>query len=275
MSNRGKAHRPEQEKPQGDQLRAAALFVALFFAAGVLLFLGVFGGLRIYSVLTDEAGPPRVAIVDQLSLTAPNPAFAGEATQMLEAAGYAVDYYPGEQVTVDFYRDLAKRDYELVLLRAHAGRHQVDGKLPDDTRLFTSEPYSPTKYVEEQRDGRLSISLFDRGQSEESELYFGIPAEFVTSSMKGNFDGATVVLMGCDVLRGERLAQAFVEKGAVAVVGWDGPVSASHTDAATLNLLERMLDDELAAPDAAAAAMAELGPDPFYDSVLLSYSPEG
>ena len=272
MSRRDNAQRSEQPTPpQGDQLRAAALTVGFFFAAAVL----VVGGVLAYSLVTREAGPPKAAIVDQLSLTAPNPAFAEEATAMLEEAGYAVDYVPGEQVTVDFYRSLPTHGYELIFLRAHAGRYQVDGEPTDDTRLFTSEPYSPLKYVEEQRDGRLSISIFDRSDLEDNEAYFGIPADFVTSSMKGSFNDAKVILMGCDVLRGERLAKAFVEKGAEAVVGWDAPVSASHTDAATLELLRRHLFDDLSVPAAAAAAMDELGPDPYYDGVLLSYTSEG
>lgn len=269
--------RPEEgtlvgEPSHGNDLRAAARVVAAFFAVG-LLFLA---GLLIYTLVGREAGPPRAVIVDQLSLTAPNPAFAEEATAALERAGYEVDYVPGEQVSVDFYRNLPKRGYDLVLLRAHAGRHlRGDGEETENVALFTSEPYIPTRHVEEQRDGRLTIGAFEREDLGGAEAYFAIPAEFVESSMKGGFGGAAVILMGCDVLRGELLAEAFVGKGAAAVVGWDGPVSASHTDAATLNLLQHYLLEDLPVQEAAAAAMAEVGPDPFYDSVFLSYPTGG
>ena len=57
-------------------------------------------------------------------------------------------------------------------------------------------------------------------------------------------------------------------------MGWDEAVTASHTDAATLSMLRHMMDEELSVEDAAEAAMAEVGPDPYYDSVLLSYPPE-
>ena len=92
--------------------------------------------------------------------------------------------------------------------------------------------------------------------------------------MRGGFDGANVVLMGCDVLRGEQLAAAFVDKGAGVVVGWDRPVTAAHTDAATLSLLRRYLVEGQSFEEAAAAASAELGPDPYYEGVLLSYTAE-
>ena len=44
----------------------------------------------------------KAAIVDQLSLTFPNQTFIETATNTLKQAGYTVDYYPGEKVTVEF-----------------------------------------------------------------------------------------------------------------------------------------------------------------------------
>lgn len=220
----------------------------------------------------DTPGPPRAAIVDQLSLTAPNPDFARQVRELLEPVGYQVDYYPGEQVTVDFYRELPKRGYDLVLMRAHAGlREEAPGEFTDEVSLFTSERYTTTSYVQEQRDGRVTMVLYGE---EDSEAYFGIPAAFVRHSMKGRFDGATVILMGCDVLRGKDMAEAFVWKGAQAVVGWDGPVSADHTDTATLSLLRHYFSEGLSVQEAAAAAMDEVGPDPYYGARFLSEPPQ-
>ena len=39
-------------------------------------------------------------------------------------------------------------------------------------------------------------------------------------------------------------------------------------------MLRHMLEEQLPIGEAAAAAMDELGPDPYYDSVLLSYPPK-
>ncbi len=250
----------------------------LAFAAGAGLALAV-GAVAAFFVLSGSdggpPGPPRAVIVDQLELTAPNPDFAKQATELLEAAGYEVDYVPGAEVTVDYYRELPSKGYEIVLLRAHAaGRELSDDEYGDDVSLFTSERVSATKYAKEQRERLVKGVGYNREQMERGELYFGIPSSFVQRSMKGDFGGATVVLMGCDVLRAQNMAEAFVDRGAGAVVGWDAPVSARHTDAGTLSMLRYLLVDELPVQEAAAAAMAEVGPDPYYDSVFLSYPPE-
>lgn len=220
---------------------------------------------------------PRAAIVDQLSLTAPNPNFAGQATELLAAAGYRVDYFPGEAVTVDFYRNLPTHGYEIVLLRAHAAGAEfaTSDRSAREVTLFTSERTSANKYLKEQDERLVRGVGYTRRDIEEGKLYFGIPPAFVESEMRGGFGGATVVLMGCDVLRAQNMAKAFAERGAKDVVGWDGPVSASHTDAATLKLLQHLLAEDLSVQQAAAAAMTEVEPDPFYNTTLLSYPPEG
>ncbi len=245
-------------------LATAALVVSVtaFFASSW------FGG---------ESNAPRAAIVDQLSLTVPNPAFVEDATATLETAGYAVDYFPGEEVTVDFYRELPKHGYDLVIVRAHAGQVKTVNSSGDvvetwGSALFTAEPYSKWRYTDEQRElNLLSVAYYSFRNAPEDQ-YFAILPEFVASSMKGDFDGASVILMGCEVLTDPELAQAFVDKGAGAVVGWDGTVSASHTDAATLNMLEHLVLEDLSLEAAAQLAASEVGPDPFYGSTLASYS---
>jgi hypothetical protein len=222
----------------------------------------------------SPAGPRTAAIVDQLALTQPNPAFAEAATGTLEQAGYVVDYYPGEQVTVDFYRNLPTRGYDLIVFRVHSGlveeRDVETGQItPEDyVSLFTGEPFSETKYVEEVAAGPLGVA--DYGY-EGSPRFFGIGPEFIRSRTRGKFDQTTVILMGCDGLKSDRTARAFLERGVEAFVSWSGPVSASHTDTATERLLRHMLIDGLPTRDAVSRTMAEVSPDPTYDSTLLSY----
>lgn len=240
----------------GVAICAVAAFVAAVLATG------------------GDGGPPRAIIVDQLSLSQPNPQFAEEATALLERAGYEVVYVPGEQVTVELYRRLPTYGYDIVLLRTHAGRRIDDGKLTDYAHLFTGEPYSTSRYVDEQRDGYLRVVAYDEAAIEADETFFGIPESFVSEHMLGDFDGATAVLMGCDVLRASALADAFVERGAGAVVGWDDQVSASHTDAATLAMLRGVIDEGLSVEAATTAAASELGPDPYYGAELVAHAGE-
>ena len=243
-------------------------FLAVVFAAGLVGSL-VFVGL----LLQGQEGPPRAVIVDQLSLTHPNPDFIEKATSLLEEAGFTVDYYSGEEANVRLYQNLARRKYAYVILRNHSAlipdyRVGSGPLVRGDLGLFTAEPASQTRYLEEQRTFRLTFGkYFDGGPR-----YFSVGSRLIASS-SGDFDDATVVIMGCDGLTSSHMAAAFVEKGAKAVVGWDGLVSAGHTDAATLKMLRYQLLDQLPVQEATAAAMAELGPDPTFESVLLSYPP--
>ena len=122
------------------------------------------GGLWLATpIFFSPSGPPTAAIVDQLSINVPNPDFVASATASLTEAGYLVDYYSGEEVTVDLYRQLPKLDYDIIVMRAHAGLSQeVDQETGEVTGteyvgLFTGEVYSKDKYHEEPKvAGRTS-----------------------------------------------------------------------------------------------------------------------
>ena len=220
-------------------------------------------------------GPKRAVIVDQLSLTQPNPDFAASATSLLRRAGYVVEYFSGEEVTVDFYRDLPTHDYDLIILRVHSAiTKEIDAATGEETMeeyvgLFTGEPYDETKYEEEQM-GRLGKA----GYYEGAPPLFGIAPKFIEYSMRGGFNNALIVMMGCDGLRSQRTAQAFLNKGARAFVSWDKPVSGSHTDAASLRLLEKLVVTGLPVGEAVAQTAAEVGPDPTYGAELRIYPPQ-
>jgi hypothetical protein len=103
--------------------------------------------------------------------------------------------------------------------------------------------------------------------------FFGLKPSFVTTAMQGTFKpGTLVVLMGCDGLRANEMAQAFIAKGAAHFVSWDHPVTAPHTDKATQVLLRHLFVDALPLAAAVAQTMQEVGPDPYQHS-RLAYFP--
>jgi hypothetical protein len=192
---------------------------------------------------------------------------------MLEEAGYAVDYYHGEEVTVDFYRQLPTHRYELVILRAHVARFRTrDKNVTDDVSIFTGEPYGQTEHSVEMNAGFVGRGRFF--ESNPPSYFFTIRQKFVESEMKGKFDSATVIIMGCDGLRSDNMAKAFLSKGAKAVIGWNTSVSAARTDDSTERLLRHLVIDGLDAQRAAASTMLEVGPDPEFGSVLRVYPRE-
>jgi hypothetical protein len=233
--------------------------------AAVLFLGGDDGG---GSVLDD--GEKRAVIVDQLELTQPNPEFVSEAQEVLINSGYKVDLFRGEGVTVDLYRTLPSRAYDIILLRVHAGiTTEVDADTGEKTgteyvSLFTGEKYDETKYPSEQLN-RLGKARYENG---EGDPLFGIGPEFVSKSMEGDFGGATIVMMGCDGLRSQTTGEAFLGRGAGGFVSWTKPVSAPHTDEATVALLQRLLQEDLDLQQAVEQTAQEVGPDPTYDAEL-------
>jgi hypothetical protein len=209
----------------------------------------------------------RAAIVDQLSLTAPNPEFVEDSVSFLEDNQYDVDYFPGEEVTVDLYRDLPKGEYDLVLLRVHSTAEVSRGEEDvTSVSLFTGQPYSEDLYRQEQLQGRIGFAQY----TESSPRLFGITSEFVRESMEGEFDDAVVLMMGCQGFINAQGAEAFEERGARAFIGWDGLVSAQHTDEATALLLRQLVQEGAEPSDAIAQTMASVGPDPDYGSQLVA-----
>jgi hypothetical protein len=259
------------KRKQGERPLARSAWVRL--AVLVAFVLVIAGAAALWWQIGRGAPAKRAAIVDQLSLTSPDQAFVDATTTALEKAGYTVDYYPGDQVTVEFYRYLPQHHYGLIVLRAHSGlstitnldTHQVTHT--NSVSLFTGQPFDTSLYQAERDAGRLGRSRYVE-DGEEVLGVFGIEPSFVQSSMQGRFDNTLVVLMGCNGLDAPAMAQAFISKGASAVVGYDDFVSASFTDAVTSDLIERLFNDHTPLPDAVKQTSDQFGPDPEYGGRL-------
>jgi hypothetical protein len=210
----------------------------------------------------------KAAIVDQLYDLQPNEAFIVQITRYLEDYGFKVDLYQGEDITVDFYRKLQTRGYQLIIFRVHSGLLQVGrDRVINKTWLFTSEPYSPTRYVSEQLTDQVAQAAINKY----SPLVFAINAKFITESMEGTFKDTAIIMMGCSCFHFSDLAEAFVQKGASTYVAWDRSVLLGYVDEATVALVEKLCLEGLTIGEAVARTMKEKGPDPQHGSVLKYY----
>lgn len=220
--------------------------------------------------VSPESSKLKAAIVDQLSLTFPNHTFVEMATSILKQAGYSIDYFSGEKVTVQFYRNLALHGYKLIILRVHSTSHMSSekGDLIIPAVFFTSEPYTTTKYVNEQLAGEVFRVAYDMPNS---KTFFAIGPKFVQYKMKGTFKNSIIIMMGCEGLLNTYMAEAFIRKGAKAYISWNGGVSASHTDTATITLLQHLITEKQTIGQAVENTMKEIGPDPTYNSILGYY----
>jgi len=218
------------------------------------------------SQTVSSTSEPKVAIVDHLSLTFPNQTFIKTATNILKQAGYTVDYYPGEKVTVEFYRNLPTYGYDIIILRVHSAIGKEGGP---PVSLFTSEYYSQNRYVSEQLSDQLTRVHYNIGNEE--QLYFGILPNFVRSSMNGKFQNSIIIMMGCNGLTYLDMAKTFVERGAKVYISWTDSILASHTDLATTHLLQHFLIEKLTLKKAVQETFKEVGFDPVYESLIVYY----
>jgi hypothetical protein len=218
----------------------------------------------------DNFGKPRAAIVDQLYNLQPNEAFVANVTRELEEYGFAVDLHQGNNITVDFYRELATHGYKLIIFRAHSGLLGGGDFVIPKTVLFTNEVYSSDRYPTEQAFDRLLMGGPGSGQP----VMFGITASFVTRSMKGEFDDTAVIIMGCGGIYLEDMAKAFIDKGASVYLAWDASVLLPYVDDATLYLVGQLCSENTTVEEAVDRTMRVKGSDPEYEAEL-EYYPSG
>ncbi|MDH5459435.1 MAG: hypothetical protein OEW71_00155 [Candidatus Bathyarchaeota archaeon] len=189
----------------------------------------------------------KAAIIDQLEQHFPKPEFNETVTNLLGNLGFNVSYYGYETINVAFYKELAKHDYGIIILRAHSALRE-DNKTVD---LFTSEEYDATKYSWERKNGLLTKGNYTRELELEGKFYFAITPKFI-ESLEGYFPKSVVIAMGCSSLKPEceEMAEAFIKKGAKAYVGWTEIVLPEDTDDETVRLLKMLLIENRTLADA-------------------------
>jgi hypothetical protein len=265
-----------EERKREQQIGIAvtvAILIAIICVSGFLLYSMFFSSSE--DVLpkptlqfepADSSFTAKAAIVDHLSLTIPNKTFVQTVATILTKANYTVDYFGGEEVTVNFYRNLPTGEYKLIILRVHSA---LDANNKPPLALFTSEPLDSRKHVNEQLTDQVQGVAFLPYKTGD-KTYFGILSKFIKTSMKG-LQNSIIIAMGCDGLTYTDMAQAFIEKGARTYISWNGSVSASHTDQATTQLLQHLVTEGQTIKQAVENTMKEVGPDPGYDNTLEYY----
>jgi hypothetical protein len=241
--------------------------------AGILaLILGV--AFVVYLAIPPQvpstgSAPPKVVIVDELGGELANPQFTQTVRDITGEGGLSVDRYGPQDVTVSFYSLLPAYGYRLILLRVHAGvDQQMEGH---PVGLYTAESYNELGYPQEQLSGLVAIG---RSYNRSQEAVFAVTPKFITEKSAADYHGALIIIMGCYGLFSRDLPQAFIDRGASAVVGWNGLVGLPHTDMATLSLLRDLVTGRHTVSESVKAAMKEVGPDPDYNSIMGYYPRE-
>ncbi len=220
-----------------------------------------------------EGGGDRAAIVDQLYILEPNPAFISEASRRLKSNGFEVDLWQGNDITVEFYRKLPSFNYKFIIFRIHSGillSLEEEGVTPlPATYLFTAENYTTTRYVTEQLTDKVSNALM----VEDFPLVFAVNSDFIKDT-KGNYNNAVILAMGCESYSYDDMPPTFIDKGASAYLGWNHVVSLEYVDEVTLNLLGNLCAANMTLAQGIEKTMADCGSDPYFESYLKYYPEE-
>jgi len=261
-------------------MNEAEIFIKKYFReiavlATAVVIVSVFSTLAFVGNQTpSDDGIPKAAIIDQLYDEIPSPYFQPNVTEYFETAGYDVDIYTTKDITVDFYKRLPSMDYEFIVIRSHASAYM--SKL-SSMGLFTGEKYSPNNHSADQLTGHLTKAVpYNTNQQEKiglenlaNQTYFAIGPKFVDEKMVGEFPGSVIVLAGCYTASTDRLSQSLIDRGASVVVGWDDNVLSTQNDKVILALLEKMLVNGEAVPEAVSSVTNEFRLD--QEPVQLRY----
>jgi len=200
-------------------------------------------------IITEDATTSKIrkaAIIDQLARDVPNPLYQNKTMSYLLDAGYDVDLYTTEDITVDFYKELPTMDYEFIVFRSHS--LAIYGDKPSEW-LFSGEKYSNKVHISETLSGHLSPGVPFIVTEDQTitysqalkERYFMIGSKFIDESMVGQFPGSVIILGGCETMPHEFLAEALVKRGASSVIGWNQLVGSAYNDKVITSLLEEIL----------------------------------
>jgi hypothetical protein len=244
----------------------AWLFIALVIA-GVVVFARVY---LVGQTPANHGGELKAAIVDQLSSFRENEAFVANVTKELKDYGFEVDLYQGDNITVNFYRELPSHGYKLIVFRAHSGILEGENQTYYKTTLFTNENYTTVKYMSDQLNDRLFEASIGKGYP----WVFSISPKFVSESMSAEFDNTVIIMMGCAGIYLTDLAEAFIGKGASVYLAWDASVELDYVDEATPYLIGQLCSEKATIKEAVVSTIVAKGPDPKHGAVLKYYPSE-
>jgi len=204
-----------------------------------------------------------VALIDALYSTYPNVDFTRSLEKTLTEAGLNVEIYRGEEVTVDFLKNL-KKGYNLVIFRMHSALSSRNA-----LSLLTTEPYSPNEHKPEQNNQLVREAWITM----DSQPVFSVNWAFVQQLMTGKFNGTLVIAMGCNgACDSLVMAREFVEQGAIGYIAWNGPVLLSHSDEAIQYLIQALYKEKVPLEEAVENTNNQIRADSM-GATLECYSP--
>lgn len=218
----------------------------LMLSAGIVI---IVLGLIFYKVFFQSSEIKKfslkAAIIDQLGFgDTQNPEFNYTVTNILMDAEFKdVSYHKSKDITVDFYKELARYNYGVIILRVHSAL-RIDNKTgaTQGVDFFTSENYTEARADELWKERKLGYVTKGEYFRDPGKFYFAVTSKLI-ENLEDYFPKSIVIAMGCWSLKPgcEQMAEAFIKKGAKAYIGWTNMVESLDTDNETTHLLNLLL----------------------------------
>lgn len=214
------------------------IYVAVTVAI-ILILIGA--ALFFYFQQPGQSSEPKAAIIDQLSSSKltdssryPNQTFIDTAGTLLYTHFPEVDYY-SDNATVENYKSLPSKGYKMIIWRVHSA---LD---PSGYAAISTTENNGTADYPQYSNGGLTLCDI----AGDPKMYFAITPKFVSEVMTGKFDDTIIILMSCNGLKEgyTKTAEALEEKGARAIISWDGWIENPNNDNATAFLLNCLISE--------------------------------
>jgi hypothetical protein len=254
MGKRKEAALKEKRRFSNKQLAILSIIsISIIVLGSVLSFLLLQTPIKFYL---------NAAIIDQLGEELPNSQFVDNATDILMDAGFNVTYHKSKNLDVNFFKELAKYNYGMIILRVHSALRE-DSSTVD---LFTAELFDEHAHVQDLNNHLLVMGILNYSRS--PQKYFALTSKFI-ENLEGCFPKSVVIAMGCWGLKPEckQMAEAFVTRGATVYIGWTNMVDLDHTDDETIKLLRMLLEEN----ETIHEAVGRTSPDWRYYSEMRYY----
>ena len=217
----------------------------------------------------------KALVYDSLSTEFPNDELIDNIVSLLEAHGVEVDVVRGYNATLDPL--VAMGMYDLVILRAH-GAYNGD---PESGRPLGAYIYTGLTlplalalyddYLESGlREGLFATAVIPRPGVPVEDLpkYIAVSPLFIEREV-GRMNWTIVLFTGCYGFNDDRLAGAFLSRGAGFFAAWRGNVTLYHADAFAEAFVEGLVGNGWDPVAAFKYANQTIGPDTATGAVAL------
>jgi hypothetical protein len=221
----------------------------------------------------DTPESKKAGVLDPLYDDWPPKSTPDDICALLDGAGYDVEFVSGDDVNLEFFSGLDKKQYGVIFIRTHGGILSVGG---DDKLHIMTRPF----YDEYPEDSKFKgVGVFYVRTNWGPKYAYAFNNDFVFEHMNTNkFPDSIFHLLVChggDPLAKDDMINTFIQRGVGCYTGWTKNASSTYGDPAAVQFFE-VLCDSSGSPNDIEDAIDEItatgrSPDPDTGAELMAF----